>query len=82
MNSYLDGDEHSGSIIKNFLHQLSKFLQLKQSPGSHRYAVTFDQLLGKKFTSALTRLIFTHEYVFTKVLACWNVKWLDCNLVG
>jgi hypothetical protein len=82
LNSYSDGDEHSGSVIKNFPHQFSKSLQLKQRPGTHRYAVTFDQSLGKKVTSATTRLIFTHKYVFTKVLACWNVKWLDCNVVG
>jgi len=30
LNSYSDGDEHSGSVIKNLPHQLNKFLQLKQ----------------------------------------------------
>lgn len=74
VSPYYDGDEYSGSVIKKFPHQLSKFLQLKQRPGSHRYAVTFDQSLGTNVISALTRPIVTHQYVFT------SVNFMECQM--
>jgi hypothetical protein len=69
MNHCYDGDEHSRFVTKRFPHQVSKFLKLKQNPGSHENAVRFDQSISKKVTTALTCLIVTHEYAFTKVVS-------------
>jgi len=76
VNTYYDGEEYSGSVIKKFPHPLSKFLQLKQSPGSHRYAATFEQSLGNNVTSIFTRLTVTHQYVFS------SVSLLECQMAS